>query len=78
LFKRAGSARNSAGTALRAAAGFARDNLGRHLQWDGGVSKESSGKPDWPNGREAGRSHLVLNRSAVRRAVTDRVRSKPG
>ncbi|BCQ27949.1 hypothetical protein NK8_61380 (plasmid) [Caballeronia sp. NK8] len=33
--------------------------------------------PDVPVGREAGRSHFVLNQSVMRRDVSDRARSKP-
>ena len=61
-FERAGSAPNSFGTALRAAAGYAR---------------ETARIPDRPVGREAGRSLKWLYRFVVWCDVTDRVRSKP-
>ncbi|BBU32026.1 hypothetical protein BTHE68_57600 (plasmid) [Burkholderia sp. THE68] len=39
--------------------------------------RRSSRRPDVPIGREAGRSHFVLNQPLARRDVTDRARSKP-
>ena len=49
---------------------------GSALRWK--CQQRSTRKPDEPSGREAGRSHLVLNRSAVWREATDRARAKPG